>query len=95
LDAKDVLLASSEIEINCDRRRNSQIVQGRLSLSSFAKVMRWHLQSLEGARDTILDGEFLDEGSFDAGIDGLHHWKAHSSAALWYTVCCAEGIVPR
>ena len=50
--------------------------------------------ALEGARDAMLSGEFLDEESFYTGIDGLQHWKALSSAALWYTVCCAEGIVP-
>jgi ubiquinone/menaquinone biosynthesis C-methylase UbiE len=50
--------------------------------------------ALEGAKDAILSGEFLDEESFYTGIDGLQHWKAHPSAALWYTACCAEGVVP-
>lgn len=50
--------------------------------------------ALEGAKDAILSGDLLDEESFCTGIDGLQQWKAHSSAALWYTACCAEGIVP-
>lgn len=50
--------------------------------------------ALEGAKDAMLSEEFLDEESFDTGMDGLQHWKAHSSAVLWYTVCCAEGTVP-
>jgi ubiquinone/menaquinone biosynthesis C-methylase UbiE len=50
--------------------------------------------ALEGAKDEMLSGEFLDEESFRTGMDGLHGWKANSSATLWYTVCCAEGIVP-
>ncbi|MCP5083647.1 MAG: methyltransferase domain-containing protein [Alphaproteobacteria bacterium] len=50
--------------------------------------------ALEGAKDAMLSEEFLDEQSFYTGIDGLQQWKTHPSAALWYTVCCAEGIVP-
>ena len=50
--------------------------------------------ALEGARDAILSGELLDEESFDTGIVGLQHWKANPSAALWYSACCAEGVVP-
>ncbi|WP_169054359.1 methyltransferase domain-containing protein [Nitratireductor sp. XY-223] len=50
--------------------------------------------ALEGARDPIVSGELLDEVSFNTGMDGLRQWKAHPSAALWYSACCAEGIVP-
>ncbi|MEO9875669.1 MAG: methyltransferase domain-containing protein [Anderseniella sp.] len=50
--------------------------------------------ALEGAKDVMLSEEFLDEESFCTGIDGLQQWKAHSSAVLWYTVCCAEGTAP-
>ena len=50
--------------------------------------------AIEGAKDAMLSGDFLDEESFDTGIDGLQQWKAQPSAALWYTVCCAEGTVP-
>ena len=52
------------------------------------------IAALAGAKDAILNGELLDEESFDTGIDGLQHWKANSSAALWYAACCAEGTVP-
>lgn len=50
--------------------------------------------ALEGAKDQILSGDFLDEESFYTGINRLQHWKAQASAALWYTVCCAEGTLP-
>ena len=50
--------------------------------------------ALVGARDAMLSGELLDEDVFRTGIDGLQQWKAHPSAALWYSMCCAEGIVP-
>jgi len=49
---------------------------------------------LVSAREAILSEEFLDKKSFDAGIDGLQQWKAGSDSALWYTACCAEGVVP-
>ncbi|WP_282608466.1 methyltransferase domain-containing protein [Pelagibius sp. Alg239-R121] len=52
------------------------------------------IAALAGTKDAILNGELLDEESFDSGIDGLQQWKANSSAALWYSACCAEGIVP-
>ncbi len=51
--------------------------------------------ALEGAKDEMLSGRFLDEESFCTGIEGLQHWKAHASSALWYSACCAEGIVPK
>ena len=49
---------------------------------------------LEGAKATMLDEGLLDENSFDTGIRGLHIWRKHPSAVLWYFVCCAEGIAP-
>ena len=49
--------------------------------------------ALEGARDTMLSEDYLDEAAFHAGMDGLRQWKADPSAVLWYTVCCAEGVL--
>ncbi len=50
--------------------------------------------TLGGAKDAILSDESLDEESFRIGMEGLESWKADPSAALWYTVCCAEGTSP-
>lgn len=52
------------------------------------------IAALEGAEEPMLAGEFLDETAFRTGIDGLQRWKTNPSAALWYSACCAEGIVP-
>ena len=52
------------------------------------------IAALEGAKEDMLTGDFLDEASFIHGIDGLKRWKVTPDAALWYTVCCAEGILP-
>lgn len=48
---------------------------------------------IEGAKETILSNELLDSESYSNAIDGLKRWKNSPSAALWYTVCCAEGTV--
>ena len=49
---------------------------------------------IEGAKETMMSGGFVDETSFDNGMNGLKLWKADPRSALWYTVCCAEGVVP-
>ena len=46
-----------------------------------------------GAKESILSGGFLDEESYSIGINGLSKWKDSPESALWYSVCCAEGIV--
>ncbi len=48
---------------------------------------------MAGARELILSAGLLDEESYDAGLDGLVQWKNSPESALWYSVCCAEGIV--
>ncbi|MEM7170460.1 MAG: methyltransferase domain-containing protein [Pseudomonadota bacterium] len=52
------------------------------------------IAALEGAKGTIMSEGLLDEDSFLAGINGLQQWKANPAAALWYSACCAEGLVP-
>lgn len=52
------------------------------------------IAALSGAKEDILSNGFLDEKTFMTGIEGLHQWKADPSAALWYSLCWAEGLVP-
>jgi len=52
------------------------------------------ISALEGAKEDIVSDGYLDEASFFAGIDGLLQWKKDTSAALWYSLCWAEGRVP-
>jgi len=42
----------------------------------------------------MIAGEFLDEKSYLDGMDGLVQWKEDPAAALWYSLCWAEGEVP-
>ncbi len=50
--------------------------------------------ALAGAREAMLAGGLLDEGSIQTGLEGLRQWKADPSAALWYSACFAEGTAP-
>ena len=52
------------------------------------------IAALDGAKDAILSASLLDETALRMGMDGLQQWKADPSAALWYSACYAEGIVP-
>ena len=52
------------------------------------------IAALAGAKESLLAGGLLDQLAFDSGMDGLRRWKAHPSAALWYSACCAEGVAP-
>jgi len=49
---------------------------------------------LAGARDTVLAQAFLNSDYFDAGMASLEFWRRRPDAALWYSICWAEGIAP-
>ncbi len=75
-------------------RNNCVFFGGCAGNERFQAIADNLIGALEGAKDAMLSGELLDEESFAAGIEGLQQWKTDSSAALWYSACCAEGIVP-
>lgn len=52
------------------------------------------IAAMAGAKEVMLSHGLLDEETFGLGLDGLRQWKSDPSAALWYAVCCAEGVVP-
>jgi SAM-dependent methyltransferase len=47
---------------------------------------------LHGARGCVLEHKLLQAKAFDAGLSGLEDWKHRPGAALWYSICVAEGI---
>ena len=53
------------------------------------------ISAFEGAKQAMLMNGDLSEEAFQAGITGLQHWKAQPSSALWYSACCAEGVLAR
>ena len=75
-------------------RNNSVFFGGCAGNERFQAIADNLIGALAGAKDAMLSGELLDEKSFSAGMDGLQQWKADSSAALWYSACCAEGLAP-
>ncbi len=75
-------------------RNNCVFFGGCAGNELFQAVADNLIGALEGAKDTMLSGELLDEECFTVGIDGLQQWKTYPSSALWYAACCAEGIVP-
>lgn len=51
------------------------------------------ISAFEGAKQAMLSDGLLDENGFQTGIEGLHHWKRQPSSALWYSACCAKGVL--
>ena len=49
--------------------------------------------ALAGAKEAMLSDGFLDEESYNIGMDGLVQWKDDTASALWYSACYAEGFV--
>lgn len=75
--------------------RNSCVFFGGCAGNNrFQAIVENLIGALTGAKEAMLSGELLDEESFHTGMNGLQRWKAHPSSALWYSACCAEGIVP-
>ena len=46
---------------------------------------------IHGARPSIVEEELLTPEQFDRALDSLHRWSAQRDAAVWYSVCWAEG----
>ena len=75
-------------------RNTSVFFGGCAGNARFEAIADNLIAAIRGAGDAMLSGGYLNERAFTAGLDGLHQWRADPSAVLWYTVCCAEGVVP-
>lgn len=49
---------------------------------------------IEGARDTMVTHGLFDATYFEDVMDGFRTWSHRPDAALWYTICWAEGKRP-
>jgi len=78
----------------CSIRNTCVFFGGCAGNEAFVAVADNLISALRGAKEDIVSGEFLDEASYLAGIDGLLQWKEDPSAALWYSLCWAQGEVP-
>jgi len=78
----------------CSIRNTCVFFGGCAGNEAFIAVADNLISALRGAKEDIVSGEFLDEASYSTGIDGLLKWKEDPSAALWYSLCWAQGEVP-
>jgi ubiquinone/menaquinone biosynthesis C-methylase UbiE len=44
------------------------------------------------SREIMIRINSISEREFDESIEKLREWSGHASAAIWYTICIAEGI---
>lgn len=49
---------------------------------------------IQSAREEMIASELLDKITFEQGIAALDRWRKLPDAALWYTLCWAEGKSP-
>ncbi len=75
-------------------RNSSVFFGGCAGNETFEAVADNLIGVMVGAKELMLSGGLLDESSYHFGMDGLVQWKRNPASALWYSVCCAEGLVP-
>lgn len=50
---------------------------------------------LEGARDAIVTPGMVERSMFDETLRELRAWARRPDAAIWFSICWAEGVRPR
>lgn len=61
---------------------------------TFEAVVNNALSILRGARETILRQSLLDEAALDETLTHFATWGKRPDAALWFSICWAEGVRP-
>jgi SAM-dependent methyltransferase len=80
-------------EAGAQPRRNTWIFFGSCAgHAAFEALALNMIRILEGARETILAQALLDRDYFDAAIAAMYAWMRRSDAALWFSICWAEGV---
>jgi SAM-dependent methyltransferase len=75
--------------------RNTWIFFGGCSgQPTFEALAHNMLAILEGVRATLLAQSLVDAETFDTGIAGIRTWMHRPDAALWFSICWAEGVRP-
>ena len=84
------------VQVGAAPVRNNWIFFGSCAgHENFGALVENLIVILQGARTCILDQKLLQAEAFDAGLLGLEAWKRGPDAALWYSICVAEGIAGR
>jgi SAM-dependent methyltransferase len=58
----------------------------------FAPLVENMASLLEGARQAIVGGGLLGAAELDAALAALRSWAGRPDAALWFSICWAEGV---
>jgi len=75
--------------------RNTWIFFGScVGQPTFDAVVNNALSILRGARETILRQSLLDPAVFDETLTHFAAWGKRPDAALWFSICWAEGVRP-
>ncbi len=74
-------------------KRNTWIFFGSCSGNpTFDLLVDNLLEILRGARAEILKAGNLEDADFETGIHSLQNWHSRPDAAIWFSICWAEGI---
>ncbi len=73
--------------------RNTWIFFGGCAgMKIFDVLSRNMLGVIMTARKAILDGDLLEESAFDSAVRNCEAWARRPDAAIWFSMCWAEGL---
>lgn len=76
-------------------RRNTWLFFGGCAgMPCFEPLVLNAIRLFEGARETIVADGLLDAESFAGAVTALRAWADRPDAAMWFSVCWAEGVRP-
>ena len=79
-------------ELGCTQIRNSVFFFGDCAGNpTFETYALNVIGIIEGAKKLIVDEKLLELELFEASIESLYEWSKRPDAAIWYSVCWAEG----
>ncbi len=88
-------LVSFLCEAGARPRRNMWIFFGSCAgQENFGAFVENLVGVLRGARQTVLSQRLIEPEMFDEGLANVTKWGARADAALWFSICWAEGIKP-
>ena len=74
-------------------RRNNWIFYGGCAGQDLFEPLITNLVGvLQGAREAVLDNDFMEPTYFDEALDAFQAWSQRPDAAFWYAISWAEGI---
>jgi len=88
-------LVSLLSEAGARPHRNTWVFFGSCAgQENFAAIVENLTGLLRGARQIVLSQRLIEPEMFDEAVANLCKWGARPDAALWFSICWAEGIKP-